>query len=94
MVQKIRRIVTEVTGIDPYCEVKYQMSEFVKTRQLFFYFVRKYAKLSQYATGQLLGKDHSTVVHAERCVEKFRKIEVNYRESFDMIENKIKNNQP
>lgn len=91
MVQRIRRIVTDVTGIDPYCESTYQMSEFVKARQLFFYFVRKYAKLSLYATGRLLGKDHSTVVHAEKCVIKFRDIEVNYRGSFDLIEKKIKN---
>lgn len=91
IISRIRKIVTDVTGIDPFAETNYRMSEFVKSRQLFIYFVRKYAKLSQYATGQLLGKDHSTIVHAEKCVQKYKDNEVNYRQSFDAIESKIKN---
>ncbi len=89
-IERIRQIVRSVTGIDPYTEPQFNGTEFVKSRQLFLYFVRKKVKLSLYATGRLLGKDHSTVCHAEKSVEKFRDIEKDYSEMFDKIENEIK----
>jgi chromosomal replication initiation ATPase DnaA len=90
IIEIIRKAVKDVTGIDPYCEAEYRGTEFVKARQLFMYFIRKYANYSQFATARLLGKDHSTVVHAERSVDKYRAIESDYCEMFDMIEMKIK----
>ena len=89
MVDKIRKYVTDETGIDPYVDSEYQGGEFVTSRQLFMYFVRRHAKLSLYATGRLIGKDHSTVAHAEKTVEKYREVEKSYRAMFDNIERKI-----
>jgi chromosomal replication initiation ATPase DnaA len=88
--QVIRKVITDVMGIDPYFDSDYQGAEYVKSRQLFFYFVRKYEKLSFYATGQLLGKDHATVIHAEKCVEKYKGQELEYHEKFEAIEKRIK----
>lgn len=90
-IDRIRKYVTDVTGIDPYIDSGFRGSEFVKSRQLFMYFVRKHAKLSLYATGSLLGLDHSTVIYAVKCVEKYASVEVNYLKSFEEIQNKLKN---
>jgi chromosomal replication initiator protein len=89
-VDKIREIVKNVTGIDPYIENKYSGMEFVMSRQLFMYFIRKYTKLSLRKTGQLVGKDHATVIHAEKCVNKFIDTEKSYQALYNEIETKIK----
>jgi chromosomal replication initiation ATPase DnaA len=89
LIERIREIVISETGYDPYHEPENRLKEFVTARQLFIYFVRKYAKLSQKATGTIVGKDHSTVNWAEKCVKKFRILEPEYCQQFDNIENKI-----
>jgi chromosomal replication initiation ATPase DnaA len=89
LVERIRYIIAYETGIDPYSEVKYRKGELIKSRQYFCYFVRKYAKLSQSATGRLIGKDHATVLYAERCVEMFKETEKSYLNTFNEIERKI-----
>jgi chromosomal replication initiation ATPase DnaA len=88
--KKIRECIREVTGVDPYQDCKYRGRQFIKSRQLFFYFVRRYVGFTQYETGKLLDKDHATVVYAEKCVKKWNEIELNYKETFDTIERKIK----
>ena len=89
MVEKIRWVIVAETGYDPYYEPVNRVGEFVRTRQLFMYFIRKYVKMSQLATGQMLGKNHSTVNHAEKCVNRFRLLENDYRMLFERIEAKI-----
>lgn len=92
MVEKIRNAIIAETGFDPYYVPVARLGEFVKARQLFMYFVRRRVKLSQSATGRILGKDHSTVNHAENCVERFKLLESDYRELYERIENKILKN--
>jgi chromosomal replication initiation ATPase DnaA len=89
IIRVIRRTVMEVTGTDPYFNQLYRGKRFVMARQLFLYFVRKYTSLSQDETGQLIGKDHSTVVHAEKCVEKFRDTEKHYENICKKIDNEL-----
>ena len=88
-IEKIRRIVRDVTGTDPYVSNGYRQSELVKSRQLFLYFVRINTMMSQESVGQLVNKDHATVIHAERCVRKYKEIEPAYRMMFDQIEKRI-----
>ena len=85
----MREIVLSKTGFDPYHEPETRLREFVTARQLFIFFVRKYAKLSQKATGVLVGKDHSTVNWAENCVKRFKILEADYSELYDSIETDI-----
>ena len=89
LIEKIRNAIISETGYDPYYEPVTRLSEFVRARQLFMYFVRREVKMSQLATGQMLGKNHSTVNHAEKCVNKFRLLESDYRNLYERIENKI-----
>jgi chromosomal replication initiation ATPase DnaA len=89
LIEQIRECIREVTGADPYMDRNYRGGQFIKSRQLFFYFVRRYAGLTQYKTGKLLDKDHATVVHAEKCVKKYNELEMSYKELFDTIEKKV-----
>jgi chromosomal replication initiation ATPase DnaA len=88
-IEKIRRVVKNVTGIDPYASNGYRQGEFVKSRQFFLYFVRVNTMMSLNAVGLLVNKDHATVLHAEKCVKKYKEIEPAYRMMFDEIEKRI-----
>lgn len=89
LVETIRKIVINVTGYDPYYEPISRIKEFVIARQLFVFFIRKYVKMTQKATGQLVGKNHATINHAEMCVRKFVLLEKKYRILYDKIEIQI-----
>lgn len=91
MIEKIRKAIITETGYDPYYEPVTRLAGFVRARQLFMYFVRREVKMSQLATGQMLGKNHSTVNHAEKCVNRFRLLESDYRDLYERVENKIIN---
>jgi hypothetical protein len=94
-INKIRNFVMSETGHDPLNEMGNQHGEYVTSRQLFMYFVRKYVKdingkkYSQKKTGELVGKDHSTCIHAEKCVEKFYDTELTYRNMYNRIDTSI-----
>lgn len=89
-VGKIRKIVTSVTGADPYTDPSYRGAKYVKSRQLFMYFVYKYAGFTQDAAASLLNKDHATVYHAIKCVGKYSDTEKDYLQKYKLIENEIK----
>ena len=81
----IRKIIRDITGYDPYMDPSYRGTKYVTSRQLFLYFVHHYAGFNQTDAATILGKDHSTVVHACNKVEQFRKIETSYKDNFDKI---------
>jgi chromosomal replication initiator protein len=88
--QKVRRIIREVTGVDPYIKQRTRKREFVQSRQLFCYFVKNYTKLSLVSIGSLLGgQDHCTVMYAIECVEKFKATEIFYGKIVQQIDDKI-----
>jgi len=88
---EIRKAIKDVTGADPYMDPSYRGTKYVTARQLFLYFVHKHAGLTQDEAGMLLCKDHSTVVHAVKNVNKFNEIETTYKENFDKIKLLINN---
>ena len=89
LIERIREIIIGVVGHDPYDEPKGRRKEYVKARQLFLFFVRRYTKLSQQASGEIIGKDHATVVHAEKCVKRFSILEADYGRQYAKIETEI-----
>jgi len=89
LIENIRDLVKNETGYDPCAASQRRTRELVTSRQLFIHFVRRYTRLSQETTGAILGKDHSTVFHAEKCVNKFKEIENEYAELYDRIDGKI-----
>ena len=91
-IDKIRGIIIDKTGYDPYHQPEVQFKEYVKARQLFIYFVRQYTELTQTAVGNLIGKNHSTVCWAESCVKKFTQLEADYAILFNSIESDINKN--
>ena len=88
-VDRIRRIVKDVTKVDPYLNNGYREGELVKSRHLFMFFVKRYTGMSLLATGRLVGKDHASCIHAIKCVKKYIEIEPAYRETYLIIEKKI-----
>ena len=92
VIKSLRKIITNITGIDPYIDQKHRGSRRVQSRQLFLYFVRKYTRLTQEETGRLVGKNHATVVHAEKCVEKFVFLENDYKSIHSKIREELDRN--
>jgi hypothetical protein len=88
-IDRIRYIVKEVTGYDPCFGTKYQTMERVMSRQLFIYFVRLNVKISQQRLGDIIGKDHATINHAIKCVNKYKDIEPEYATIFQTIDKKL-----
>ena len=89
-IKLIRNVISKVTGVDPYVDQKWRDSSHVQSRQLFLYFVRKATNLTQTQVGQLVGKDHASVNHAERCVEKWLSLENKYKSTFNKISDELK----
>jgi len=88
-IENIRDVVKEQTGYDPYFEPKKRDKNFVTSRQLFLYFVLKYTKIVQRQAGALIKKDHSTVVYAIECVNKFKDNEPCYANVYNAIDLKL-----
>jgi chromosomal replication initiation ATPase DnaA len=89
-IEGIRQAVWRATEIDPYMNTRLRDARYVKSRHLFFYFVRMYSGLSQTDTGRLLGKDHATVNIALKCVEEHRAKEPDYKRIFELIEERVR----
>ena len=90
LVTEIRFIVKEETGHDPFIFDNSRKQEYVKARQLFTYFCRKYTKMTFNEIGGFIGKDHATAIYADKCVNNYRRIEKLYRAIFLRINNRIR----
>jgi chromosomal replication initiation ATPase DnaA len=90
LVRVIRNAVIRVIGVNPLDITYRRKHEFVEARQLFAYFVKRETKLSLREIGDLIGKDHATVIASLRCVEKFIQTEKLYKEKFEAIDKIIK----
>jgi chromosomal replication initiation ATPase DnaA len=89
VIENIRQVVTEITGIDPYFEPNSRDKELVTARQYFMHFAYKKTSLTQKQIGLLLNKDHATIVHNNICVSRFLKNEPGYRNMYRLIDNKL-----
>ena len=89
VVQIIADQVQEATGIDPFHETKYRGREFVVARQLFFYMVLKHTKWTIAKIGEILRKDHATVIHARRVICDLKETDRDFRGRVAILDNKI-----
>lgn len=90
LVGRIRKIIIDTIGADPYMDPAYRGQKFVKARQLFMHFITVYANYSYADAAYLVGKDHASVNHANKCIEKYINSELEYKLAYDTIERKIK----
>jgi chromosomal replication initiation ATPase DnaA len=81
-IEMIRNIIIKHTGKDPCVMTEIKEDDLVMPRQLLMYFLRVHLKLSLRRSGEMVGKDHATVVYAKKCVKKFCDIEPKYNELF------------
>jgi len=90
LIDKIKSIIIKETGCDPFYETGVQKREYVTSRYLFAYFVKKYCKLSQRAIGLMIGnKNHSTIAYGKNSVQKFVEVEPEYAKRYNKIETEI-----
>jgi hypothetical protein len=60
--------------------------EIVEARQLVAYFLfKKFERRSLQKIGNIIGKDHSTVLHCLKTVERLKEVDKDYSFSFDSI---------
>lgn len=65
------RVIEKVTGITEKEMIgKSRRREFVEARFIFFYCMRKYSKVTVKSIGNMLQKDHSSVVYGAKELEK------------------------
>lgn len=67
---------------------KSRKRELVVTRQIYCYLIRKYfnSTISLVVAGSYLYRDHSTVLHATRCVEALMETDKAFKKEMDDIE--------
>jgi len=63
----------------------------VQTRQITYYFVRKYTKHSLTKTGKMFGQDHATVIHARGNIIDLVQTDTRIRNDISTIENQLLN---
>jgi hypothetical protein len=90
LVRTIRDAVERVIGVNPLNAIYHRKHEFVEARQLFAYFVKRESLLTLQEVGDLIGKDHASISHSLKCVEKFTQTEKLYKEKFEAIDKIIK----
>lgn len=71
----------EVSGIDPRRDARFR--EVVNARTLFVFVARREG-YSQHCIGAFLGRDHSTVCHAEKQVKDFFALPEVYRDEINL----------
>jgi len=69
---------------------KRRLKNLVQARQVFSYLARKHTKASFQTIGHYLGgRDHTTIMHGVRQVEKQLKKSAEFRAQMDELENKV-----
>lgn len=61
--------------------------EYVEPRQIFMWLMRNRTSMGFKSIGKICGKDHSTVIHACRCVEDFAYFDKRYGAKLEKIKN-------
>jgi hypothetical protein len=86
-IEKLILIVCDQRGVDPTMLLFHtRKREIVEARQLVAYFLfKKFERRSLQKIGNIIGKDHSTVLHCLKTVERLKEVDKDYSFSFDSI---------
>ena len=88
--EQVVDIIKKETGSNPLLNKKYRGGHECQSRQLFLAMMTKHTKGTLKDIGRLLGKDHSTVLHAIKAVNNMYDTDKQYRAMYDRINEKIK----
>jgi len=86
-IEKLKQIVCYNKEVDPdMLLLKTRKREIVESRQLVAYFLyKKFEKRSLHKIGLELGKDHATIIHSIKTVERLKEVDRDYNFAFNCI---------
>lgn len=67
-----------------------RVREFVYARNIIFYLLRKHTKMSLKSSGELFGRDHTTVIHGIETLNNLMYTDTDVRSEVELIEEKVK----
>lgn len=83
MIDKLAIAVKDVTGCDVY--VKTRKTKFKDARLMFFNILREYTRLNLREMGEVLGKDHSTVLHSFKRFNELLETDFRFAETYNKV---------
>ena len=90
--EKIRRVVKEIHGVDPFESNGCRNGELVQARQFFIAMMVRHSRMKYETIGSLIGKDHSTVSNTMKAIKNLRETDKYYDQMFKEIDTEIKSN--
>lgn len=86
-IEKLMLIVCDQRGVDPTMLLLHtRKREIVEARQLVAYFLfKKFERRSLQKIGNIIGKNHATVLHCLKTVERLKEVDEDYNFAFDCI---------
>lgn len=88
--EKIRQVVKEALGIDPFESNGCRNGDLVQARQFFIAMMVRHTRMKYETIGGLVGKDHSTITNTMRVVNNLRETDKYYDQIYNEINSKIK----
>jgi len=70
---------------------KSRIKEYVYARDIIFYLIRNKTKMSLKSTGQLLHRDHTTVIHSIETLNNLMYTEPDVKAEVELIEEAVRN---
>lgn len=90
IVSIISRTIKDETGTDPFIERGLRKRVFVQSRQIFLTMMLEHTKRTLESIGNLVGKDHATVLHSQKAVQNMIDTDKRFKELYDTINSKVK----
>jgi hypothetical protein len=88
---KLRQVIKQEVGVDPYSNMKVRKGNLPLVRQLYMAMVRKYTDKSLAAIGSTFDTSHDYVIYSINVINNRTETNKNIKELFDRIETKVKN---
>jgi chromosomal replication initiator protein len=67
-----------------------RVREFVYARHIIFYLIRKHTKMSLKSSGEMFGRDHTTVIHSVETLNNLMYTEYDVRSEVERLEEIVK----
>lgn len=87
--KKIANIVKSKMGYDPLLDKQYQGTPICKSRQVYQFMLKKHLKMTFASIGKFTGKKHCTIVSSIQAVNNYYDTDMNFRNTFNAIDNEI-----
>ena len=88
-VQKLRSIIERETGIDMLAKTRYRGRKHVEARQLFTTFMVRHTKRTLQDIGDIVGRDHATVLHSAKTVSNLCDTDNSFKAMYDRIDKQL-----